>query len=250
MEILYVVLIIVAIFIALVAVAIIAGTSVVRRNRRLNKLLQQQPSIPDIVNFTNPGIVPALEAVNSIVLPDVPTIQVSDINDLNKYYVTGKDLFVNVFNYRLREDVRNKLRNQGYTEITFSDLIKQIISDTFDGIRYTGGDSNLDSNPFERLLRIWKKDQPLHSGSIEYERFGKMECYLELDTIRDGKIWDKVFITIIYTPTLLNNKNVNILRYRVAYIDREDNKADEIEYYNIDNLDQMIADMNAKMPLL
>jgi hypothetical protein len=270
MEILYVVLIIVAIFIALVAVAIIVGTSVVRRNRRLNKLkrLRQQPPvppnppIPDIVNFTSPGIVPVTapeaikSAANSIVTPVVPdgqTVRVRNTDDLNKYYVAGNDPFIEIFNDTLKDDVEHKLNNsnKGYAEVTFDDIIIEIINETTIDEGYIGDDDDLDSNPYERLLHVWKNNQPLHSGSIAHEIWsgGLYDFYLELNTRRNGENLDQALITIVYTPTFSNNNNGNILRYRAEYFYKDENKEDDTEYYNIDNLDQMIADMNARMPI-
>jgi hypothetical protein len=266
MEILYVVLIIVAIFIALVAVAIIVGTSVVRRNRRLNKLkrLQRQPPvppIPDIVNFISPGIVPVTapeaikSAANSIVTPVVPdgqTVRVRNTGDLNKYYVAGNDPFVEIFNDTLKDDVEHKLNNsnKGYAEVTFDDIILEIIDrTTSDAEGYIGDDDDLDSNPYERLLRTWENNQPLHSGRITHGNWdgGLYDFYLELDALRNSRT--QALITIVYTPTRINNNNGNILRFRVEYYNMDTEQVDEIEYYNIDNLDQMIADMNTRMPV-
>lgn len=142
--------------------------------------------------------------------------------------------------------------NKGYAEITFDDIINSIIERTTDNEGYLDNNSqdDLNSNLYERLLRAWKNNQPQHKAYIECHWDGGYDFYLELDTIRNSKPWDQAYITIVYTPTFFNNNNGNILRFEAEYVYKDEHKENEIQYYNIDDLDQMIGDMNVKMPLL
>lgn len=290
METLYIVLIIVVVFIALLAAAII-GYVIVRNNRE-NKQPRIPVIIPgntpNIVPVTapsatlstansvvksvtqpivaNPGVTPGLQPVIPPVatLPPnvksavIPLIRVKDINEVSKYYAKGNDPFVAIFNNRLFKFARVNLEgdNDGYVELDFNYCINSIIgktSDEFDG-GYTGEESeaDLNSNPYERLLRLWTNNQTLHRS---YIRYYDNQYWLELYTIKyrnDDKenpgAYDSIYmanVTIIYD---LDSKNGNRLIYQVDQVDMYSGHITNTQYYEIGNLDIMLRGINEKMP--
>lgn len=117
---------------------------------------------------------------------------------------------------------------------------------------YMGNESedDLNSNPYERLLRIWENNQPQHFAKIEYEWIDSYTYYLELYIRIDHVFIYEAIVTIIYTPSVINDNNGNILSYQVEYINMDNNTVTDTQYYNIDDRDRMIQDMNIRMPSL
>lgn len=288
MEVLYVVLIIVAIFIAILAAAVI-GNIIVRRNRKLKKRKQSKPRprppvIPGIITSTIPNIVPitapnatrltansvvaqvAVPVTAPVAAPVAPPVappvaaldepRVQNIDDLNKYYVAGNDPFIPLFNDELKDYVKRTLTgydNPEYATLDFDYHIDSIIEETVrDYDEYIGTDSenDLNSNPYERLLRVWEHNQPHHFAKIEYEWIDSYTYYLELYTRRDGLYIYNAIVTIIYTPSVINDNNGNILSYQVDYINMDNHTVTDTHFYNIDDRDRMILDMNIRMPSL
>jgi hypothetical protein len=289
MEALYVIIIIVAIFIAILTAAVI-GNIVVRRNRKQQRQQrrQQRPrprprppvipgtipdTIPDIITSNIPSIIPVttpnttISTANSVVAQVVNEPRVKKIDEINKYYVKGgNDPFIEIFNDELYDFVERTLKgsNDGYAEISFDYCINKIIEDTVDDREkyfgddrkiYNGDDPGyaLNSNPYERLSRIWNA-QPNHSTYYRCIYKHYYMFYLELYTLKNGKHNYSSRVTIVYIPTVDNNNDGNILKYKVEYIK---NIKYINTYYpttintqvsNIDDLDRMIQDMNTQMP--
>jgi len=299
METLYIVLIIVVVFIALIAAAII-GYVVVRN---------KQPRIPVIIPGNIPNIVPVtapsatLSTANSVVksvtqpivanpgvttglqpvIPPVatlplnaksavlPLIRVKDINEVSKYYVKGNDPFVAIFNNELLHYARITLEgdNNGYAELDFNDCINRIIEKTVkdDEVFYINGsyrdlnsgkdldpEDALNLNPYERLLRKWTDNQPLHTANHRYHGYPP-NCWLELYTIKytngdkeNPGAYENIYMTNVQIIYDLDSKNGNRLLYRVDQVDMYSGYITDTQYYDIDNLDTMLRDINRKMP--
>jgi|LakMenEpi03Aug12_release.lakeMendotaPanAssembly.Ray.scaffolds.fasta_scaffold09834_5 hypothetical protein len=277
MEALYVIIIIVAIFIAILTAAVI-GNIVVRRNRKQQRQQrrQQRPrprprppvipgTIPDIITGTIPSIIPVTtpnttrSTANSVVAQVVKApVRVKKIDEIDKYLVSfGNDPFVEIFNDELYDFVEIRLKgsgsNDGYAEIIFDDHINYIIEETVDDTGEYFGDTvyALNSNPYERLLRKWNT-QPNHRASIECRFDNGYTFYLELITFKNEINIYETKVTIVYIPNVDNNNNGNILKYKVEYLKYIDTYGRRTiintQFYNIDDQDRMIQDMNTQMP--
>jgi len=264
METLYIVLIIVVVFIALLAAAII-GNVIVRNNRKLNKRKRPDrstpPVIPDIIGNI-PNIIPVTATPDKTPAPAgivdaigyEGDIYVKNADDIKKYYVSGNDPFVNIFNEKLADRVNYALGNPrlsglGYVKENPNDIIDSIIGETTNSEGYFGeDDDDLESNPYERLRTELERRQTPYNAMIESDDNNSDSSFdLTLTTTNNGRNY-KASIAIVYTPSSLNNNNGNILEYRVVYtINRKENRK-EIKYYNIDDRDTMIEDIYSRMP--
>lgn len=207
-------------------------------------------TLPAVLPVTAPDATMSNAVVTQ--LQAQPPIRIQNIDDLTKYYVAGNDPFVQIFNDELKDYVEITLNghNQGYAEIIFDHQIDHIIEETVsDGEGYAGDNSedSLNSNPYERLRRIWELNQPRHAAYLIDQWSGGYSYYLELCTRNNDnvRIYEAI-VEIVYTPSAINHNNGNILRYQVDYMDNDN--VTETQFYNIDDRDTMIRDMNIRMP--